>query len=398
MQAFDDTSVRFILASGVALLVVTFIALASRRLWARRVQRRAVRVVGVGQAGAITLANLRADRRRLVERVVIDTDGSTLRRARADRRIHLSGSRQITNIGGSFAAGAAAAQEASELIDRYLAGSELVVVTGGLGGDAASGAIQVVADIARRNGALTVAVVSEPFAFEGRRRSVLAETGLAELNGHVDAVAALPNERVRETLSDDTSIDAVLRAIDQHLRSTIDAVVDMVDQGGRVGLDFASARSLVREAGGGLIGVGRAVGEQRAAEAARQALAVALADARVSGAGTIVMNVAASRTLRLAELDVAVQEVRARAGFDSDVVLGLTLDRRLGDSLQVTLIVSGQPGRAAAQAEGWLPVWRRDRNAPQPADAPAGRAARPSSRRARRTVAPVPDVAGEVSG
>lgn len=349
----------------------------------------------------MTLAALMADRHRLVDCVAIDTDAQALRRARAHRRIHVGQAADTPGAGGDPAA-AEGARDAQALIERAVMGSSLVIVTGGLGGGTASGVIPMVAEIARRSGALTVGVVSKPFAFEGGRRRAVAEQAIRELTEHVDAVAALPNERVREIISSDASIEKALEAIDQTLRSTIDAILDMAHQGGPLGLDFASARSLLRDAGAGLVGVGRAAGETRAADAVRQAIAGALADGNAAGTRSIVMNVTASRRLRLVELDQAVEEVRATAGAEPDIMLGLTIDRRLGKALQVTLIVAGaSPSAAPAEpTEHWLPVWRRARNEP-PLEAdsrPAPAADAPPARVRRGKRALRPDLPSELAG
>ena len=220
---------------------------------------------------------------------------------------------------------------------------------------------------------------------------------MKELMGRVDAVAVLPNERVRDTVSSDVSIEDAFRAIDEMLRSSIQAILDMVAAPGRISLDFGNARSVLKAGGAAFVGFGRAAGEHRAAEAARAAMAAALLDAGMAGARSIVLNVKASRRLKLSELDEAVQEVIAATGTDADVVLGMTIDGRLGQQLQVTLIATGFRSQPAASEVPWLPVWRRDRNAPV-ATLDEVRTQLPRTRRRKTTVPSVGEpLAGEGS-
>jgi cell division protein FtsZ len=364
MPAIDLASPSF-LVSGALLILLIASALAVAVVRRRSEgSRRTVSVVGIGDGGANAVRAAMRARTPGVQYVAINTDELALGRSGAQKKISIGMPGQRDGAGGDPTVGELAARNADEQIKAALAGSDLVVITCGLGGGTGSGAAPVVAEIARHQGALTIAVLTKPFAFEGTRRHHVAERAMKELMGRVDAVAVLPNERVRDMVSGDVSIEDAFRAIDEMLRSSIQAILDMVAAPGRISLDFGNARSVLKAGGAAFVGFGRAAGEHRAAEAARAAMAGALLDAGMEGASSIVLNVRASRQLKLSELDEAVQEVIAATGTDADVVLGMTIDGRLGHQLQVTLIATGFSSRLAAAEVPWLPVWRRDRNAP----------------------------------
>jgi cell division protein FtsZ len=364
MPALDLANPPLLVGGAVLILLIAsaLVAAAARRR--RPGSRRTVSVVGIGDGGANALRAAMRARTPGVQYVAINTDEAALQRSRAQKKISIGMPGQRDGAGGDPAVGELAARDANEQIKAALAGSDLVVITFGLGGGTGSGAAPVVAEVARQQGALTIAVLTKPFAFEGTRRHHVAERAMKELMGRVDAVAVLPNERVRDMVSGDVSIEDAFRAIDEMLRSSIQAILDMVAAPGRISLDFGNARSVLKAGGAAFVGFGRAAGEHRAAEAARAAMVAALLDAGMAGASSIVLNVKASRRLKLSELDEAVQEVITATGTDADVVLGMTIDGRLGHQLQVTLIATGFSSRLAAAEVPWLPVWRRDRNAP----------------------------------
>jgi cell division protein FtsZ len=364
MPAVDLVSPPLLVSAALVILLIAS-AVAAKVLRRRHPgPRRTVSVVGIGDGGANAVRAAMRARTPVVQDGALNTDESALRRSRAHKKVSIGMPGQRGGAGGDPAIGAVAARDAEAQITTALAGSDLVVITSGLGGGTGSGAAPVVAELARQQGALTIAVLTKPFAFEGTRRHHVAERAMKELMGKVDAVAVLSNERVRDMVSGDVSIEDAFRAIDEMLRSSIQAILDMVAVPGRISLDFGNARSVLKAGGAAFVGFGRAVGEHRAAEAVRAAMAAALLDAGMDGARSIVLNVKASRRLKLSELDEAVQEVTAATGTDADVVLGMTIDGRLGQQLQVTLIATGFKSQPAAAEVPWLPVWRRDRNAP----------------------------------
>ncbi|MGH2358681.1 MAG: cell division protein FtsZ [Candidatus Limnocylindria bacterium] len=339
MDLLANDVVRLILLGwAIALLVGLVLVVRANR----RRPGRVIRVVGVGGGGANAVdAMIRAGMRG-VEYVAVNTDLRALNRSSAGTKIPVG--RSITHglgAGGDVSTGESAARDAAEEIGRAIAGSDLVVVTAGLGGGTGSGAAPIVAEIARQQGALTVAVVTKPFEFEGARRRQVAQDASAALMGLVDAVATVPNDRVREVMTADVTVDDAFRAIDETLHRSVSEIVDLVAVPGRVNLDFADVRAVLRGGGAAAVGFGRAAGENRATEAARNAMAATLLEDRIQGARSILVNVSGSRKLKLAELDAVAQTVLAATGGDANLVFGVSLQPRLRDEVQVTLIATG---------------------------------------------------------
>jgi cell division protein FtsZ len=262
-----------------------------------------------------------------------------------------------------------AARDATDQIGRAVAGSDFVVITAGLGGGTGSGAAPVIAEIARQKGALTMAVVTTPFGFEGTRRQQLAQSAAGTLAGKVDAVATIPNDRVREGLPANATVEDAFRAIDDALCRTVGEILDLVAVRGRMNLDFADVRTVLQGGGAAAVGIGRASGENRAVEAARTAMASALPGASKARPTSILVNVSGSNKLRLAEVDSVAETLLAAAGNDADLVFGMSLRPRLRDEVQVTVIATGldkatsadagASSAAGEEAAPWRPVWLR---------------------------------------
>ena len=358
-----------------------------------------IRVVGVGGGGANAVGAMIRAGLRGVDYVVVDTDARALQRSSAGTRVAIG--RQITNgigTGGDPGAGEVSARDATDQIGRALAGSDFVVITAGLGGGAGSGAAPVVAEIARQKGALTMAVVTTPFGFEGRTRHQLAEQAAATLAGKVDAVATVPNDQVRELMPATATIEDAFQTIDATLLRTVGEILDLVAVRGRMDLDFADVRAVLQGGGAAAVGIGRASGENRAAEAAGNAIAAALPGR--GKAGSVLVNLSGSKKLRLAEVDAVADAVQATAGPNANLVFGVSLRPRLRDNVQVTVIATGleqpksvqtaqpAPGKAEASAsaaissnpavsdpsnQAWRPVWLRRADAHRAAPAPRPR-------------------------
>jgi len=385
------------------LLVVALIALVAGVAVVRRARPRGgrvIRVVGIGGGGANAVEAMIRAGMRGVDYVVVNTDHHALRRSSARTKIAIG--KAMTNglgSGGDAAVGETAARDAAEAIGRALAGSDLVVITAGLGGGTGSGAAPVVADIAHQYGALTMAVVTKPFRFEGARRQQVAQTAAGILEDKADAVATVPNDRVRDVMPADVTVEDAFRSIDEVLRRSLGEIVALIAVPGRINIDFADVRAVLQGGGAAVVGLGRAGGENRAAEATRSAMAATLLEARMEGARSILLNVSGSRKLKLAELDEVAKTVLATAGQDANVVFGMSLDSRLRDEVQVTLIATGfdtapradesTTTSAAAESAEWRPVWlRRSGVDPDPKPTPA--TPTPRARRTKRTAAPAP--------
>jgi cell division protein FtsZ len=354
-------------------------------IWGLRQIERRIKVIGVGGGGSNAVDALIGARIRGTDYVAINTDVAALRKSRAPKKIQIG--KAMTDglgAGGDPLVGEAAAHESAVEIGRAIAGSDLVVVTAGLGGGTGSGAAPVVASMAREQGVLVVAVATKPFSFEGPRRHAVADAAAVELRNRVDAFLTVPNDRVRELVPADASIEEAFRAVDEVLRRSVQEILDIIGTTGRINLDFADVRSVIKGGGSAVMGVGRAEGPNRAVEAARQAMAGSMQEGRMNGATSILLNVTGSHSLTLAELTAAAEEVRAHAHPEANLVFGTMIDRKLGKFIQVTLIATGfgtggvgrhamdkpadsapvSPPLPAERGADWVPPWRRDREAP----------------------------------
>ena len=384
----------------VAALAVGALALLAWRMAGHSGDRK-IRVVGVGGGGANTVEAMIRARLKGIEYVVVNTDARALQRSSARTKIAVG--RQITNglgTGGDAGAGEVAARDATDQIGRALAGADFVVITTGLGGGTGSGAAPVIAEIARQKGALTMAVVTTPFAFEGVRRRQLAERAETTLAAKVDAVATVPNDRVREQMPANATIEDAFRTIDETLCRTVGEIVNLVAVQGRLNLDFADVRAALQGGGAAAVGTGRAAGENRAVDAARGAMATALPGGSKVGPSSVLVNLSGSNKLRLAEVDAVTDTVLAATGKDANIVFGMSLRPRLRDEVQVTIIATGL-GKATAisaaaatsaataksadepaastdeAAPAWRPVWLRRAT-------PAATQPAPTKQRSRR--------------
>jgi cell division protein FtsZ len=307
-----------------------------------RPETRAIRVIGVGGGGSNAVDWMVAARIPGVSFVAINTDAQALRRSRAVTRVRIGES--ITRglgSGGDPEVGRKSAEEDETRIAQTVAGADLVFITAGLGGGTGSGAAPIVAADARVQGALTIAVVTKPFAFEGTQRRRIADAAVAELAASVDAIITIPNDRVAEVVADDTSMLDAFRAVDDVLLQAVRGIIDLLSGRGLINLDFADVRTIMQSAGPALIGLGRGSGENRAIDAARQAIASPLLEASIQGARRILFNISGPPDLRLAEVRAAADEIRASADADANVIFGASLSRRPGEEVLITLIATG---------------------------------------------------------
>jgi cell division protein FtsZ len=319
--------------------------LARVRVWVRRRRRpetRSIRVFGVGGGGSNAVDRMVAAKIPGVSFVVCNTDAQALRRSRARTKIRIGASTtRGLGSGGDPDVGRRSAEEDEGKIARAVRGADLVFVTAGLGGGTGSGAAPIVAGNARVNGALTIAVVTKPFAFEGRQRGRIAEAVVAGLAANVDAIITVPNDRVADVVADDTSMLDAFRAVDDVLLQAVRSIVDLLSGPGLINLDFADVRTIMQDAGPALIGLGRGKGENRAIEAARQAIASPLLEGKVQGARGILFNVSGPPDLLLREVRLAAEEIKASADPDAYIIFGASLGRRSGGDVLVTLIATG---------------------------------------------------------
>ena len=301
-----------------------------------------IRVVGVGGAGSNAVNRMIRAELLGVEFIAVNTDAQALVKSHAPTRIRIGdGISRGLGAGGDSAVGERAAQEDIENLRAALEGSDLVFVTAGMGGGTGSGAAPVVAKIAKEMGALTIGIVTKPFVVEGKRRAAVAEAAANELRKHVDTLIVIPNERLLSVVSRQTSMEDSFRIADDVLRQAVKGVSDVITVPGIINLDFADVRSIMRDAGSALMGIGRASGENRATSAAEIAIASPLLEVDIQGATGVLINVAASATVTLHEVNEAINHITARADDEANIIFGTSLDESLGDEIQITVIATG---------------------------------------------------------
>jgi cell division protein FtsZ len=313
-----------------------------------------IKVCGVGGGGTNAVNRMIDAGVRGVEFIAVNTDAQALSMCDADVKIHIGGT--ITKGLGAGAdpkIGRDAAEESREELKEAVRGADMVFVTAGEGGGTGTGAAPVLAQIAREQGALTVGVVTRPFAFEGRQRSRRAEEGIDELGTQVDSLIVIPNERLIEVVERRTSIIDAFRMADDVLRQGVQGITDLITVPGLINLDFADVRTIMQEAGASLMGIGTASGENRAGEAAKAAISSPLLETTISGATGVLLNITGGNDLGLFEIDEAAGIIRQAAHDECNVIFGAVIDETIGDTLRVTVIATGfdaQPGEHAAPA------------------------------------------------
>jgi cell division protein FtsZ len=301
-----------------------------------------IKVVGVGGAGCNAVNRMIEASVKGVQFVGINTDSQALMRCEAESRLRVG--ERLTKglgVGGDADKGQRAAEESRDEILETVRGSDMVFITAGMGGGTGTGAAPVVAESAKEAGALTVAVVTKPFSFEGSRRRLQAEDGISMLRDRVDTLIVIPNDRLLSICDQKTSLGEAFRVADDILRQGIQGISELIITPGDINLDFADVRRIMSEAGPALMAIGRAAGENRGPEAARAAITSPLLDVSIHGARGVLFNVTASTNLSLHELNMAAQVIAEVVDPDAEIIFGTATDRDMGDEVQVTLIAVG---------------------------------------------------------
>ncbi|HET9252510.1 MAG TPA: cell division protein FtsZ [Candidatus Eisenbacteria bacterium] len=302
-----------------------------------------IKVIGVGGAGGNAVNRMIEAGLKGVDFIAANTDAQVLDQSRCPKRIQLgTGITKGLGSGANPGVGREAAEEDEALIAETLAGSDMVFVTAGMGGGTGTGAAPVVARIARSLGALTVAVVTRPFEFEGRRRLQIAEEGLRELREKVDTLIVIPNQRLLAIVEKHTPLKEAFKVADQVLHYATKGISDLITVPGLVNLDFADVKTVMAERGNALMGAGHASGPNRAYEAAQCAVSSPLLDdVSISGAEALLVNVTGGESMTLHEINEAVTVVVDAAGRDANVIFGAVIDESMGDALSITVIATG---------------------------------------------------------
>ncbi len=310
-----------------------------------------IRVIGVGGGGSNAVNRMIRAEMMGVEFIACNTDSQALLQSDAPHKIRIGD--KITRglgAGGDSTIGARAAEEDRDKIADALADSDMVFITAGLGGGTGSGAAPIVAEIAKEQGALTIGVVTKPFSFEGARRKLVAEKAAEELKAKVDTLITIPNDRLRDVVQKNTSIVDAFRVVDDVLRQGVAGISDIITVPGLINLDFADVRTIMKDAGSALMGIGRATGENRALEAARQAVASPLLEINISGAQGILFNITGGANLTLWEVTEAAEEIRAAADPEANIIFGTSFNERLGEEVMITVIATGFDARRRTEA------------------------------------------------
>src|SRR5437667_4023047 len=301
-----------------------------------------IKVIGVGGGGTNAVNRMVEAGLTGVEFIAVNTDAQALLMSDADVKIHI-GSKVTRGLGAGAdpEVGRAAAHESRDELKDALKGADMIFVTAGEGGGTGTGAAPTVAELGQEIGALTVGVVTRPFAFEGRKRSDQADRGIDELRDRVDTLIVIENDRLLQVVEKRTSIVDAFKLADDVLRQGVQGITDLITIPGLVNLDFADVRTIMRGAGSALMGIGAASGENRATEAAQAAVSSPLLEASIEGATGILLNVTGGREIGLFEVNEAAEVVTGAADQNANVIFGAVIDESLGEEVRVTVIATG---------------------------------------------------------
>jgi len=301
-----------------------------------------IKVVGVGGGGTNAVNRMIGEGLQGVEFVAINTDAQALMLSNAPKRVRI-GDKLTRGLGagGNPEVGMKAAEESADDLYAVLKGADMVFVTCGMGGGTGTGASHVVARIAKDVGALTIGVVTRPFAFEGHKRSSSAEQGINSLKEHVDTLIVIPNDRLLEIVDKKAPLQTAFRTADDVLRQGIQGISELITVPGLINLDFADVRTIMAEGGAALMAVGSASGDDRAVAAAQQAITSKLLDVTIDGARGILFNVTGGPNMTLFEVNQAAALIKETAHPDVNLIFGAVIDEKMADTIRVTVIATG---------------------------------------------------------
>ena len=301
-----------------------------------------IKVIGVGGGGNNAVNRMIESGLKGVEFITVNTDKQALFLSQANMKIQI-GEKLTKGLGAGAnpEIGQKAAEESKDEIAQSLKGADMVFVTAGMGGGTGTGAAPVVAAIAKEMGILTVGVVTKPFTFEGKRRGQHAEKGIEHLKDNVDTLVTIPNDRLLQVIEKKTSIMEAFRMADDILRQGVQGISDLIAVPGLVNLDFADVKTIMLNTGIAHMGIGRAAGENRAEEAAKQAIQSPLLETSIEGARGVLLNITGGADLGLFEVNAAAELVQKSADPDANIIFGAVIDEKLGDEIFITVIATG---------------------------------------------------------
>lgn len=325
-----------------------------------------IKVVGIGGGGSAAINRMISDNIKGVEFLVVNTDMQALGQSLAGTKIAIG--KTITRglgAGMNPEVGRRAAEENQNEIRNALNSADMVFLTCGLGGGTGTGAIPEVAKIAKDIGALTVAVVTKPFSFEGAQRRRLAEEGFEKLLQHVDAIITIPNDRVLQIIDKKTSLLDAFAVVDDVLRQGVQGIAELITVPGLINVDYADVKAIMENSGSALMGIGRATGENRAVEAAKQAIASPLLELSIDGARGILFTITGGTNMSMHEVAEAAKVITGSADEDAKVIFGASVDDAMGEEIRITVVATGfdsrerrkiSPDSVEVQAQGtWTP-------------------------------------------
>lgn len=304
-----------------------------------------IKVVGVGGSGGSAVNRMVSSKIRGVEFIAVNTDAQALHHCIAPKKLHI-GRTTTRGLGAGMDPdlGLKSAEENEQDIMSHLEGSDMVFITCGLGGGTGTGAAPIIADIAREAGALTVAVVTKPFTFEGVQRSDIAVQGLDRLIDKVDTIITIPNDRLLQIIDKKTSLLEAFSIVDEVLKQGVQGISEVITVPGLVNVDFADVKAIMRQAGSALMGIGKASGENRAQEAAKAAIDSPLLELSIAGATGVLFTITGSSDLSMFEVNEAAEVITASCDPEAKIIFGAIIDESLGDEVKVTVIATGFKG------------------------------------------------------
>ena len=302
-----------------------------------------IKVIGVGGGGGNAINTMMGIQKiKGVEFVSINTDSQALLNNQATTKVQIGDS--LTKGLGSGAdpeIGEQAAEESRENIQEIVAGTDMVFITAGMGGGTGTGASPIIAEIAKESGALTVGVVTKPFTFEGKRRMILAEEGIAALKSKVDTLIVIPNQRLIDVVDKKMTLLEAFKVADSVLGQGVQGISDLITMPGLINVDFADVRAIMTDAGSALMGIGRGVGEGRAITAAKAAIESPLLEVSINGARGILFNITGGQDMTMSEVNEAAQIISQAADSDANIIFGAAIDDTMGDEIKISVIATG---------------------------------------------------------
>ncbi len=301
-----------------------------------------IKVIGLGGGGCNAITRMVREDIHGVEFIAMNTDAQAIAVTEAPTRVQLG--EKLTRglgAGGDHTFGQKAAEENREEIKSLIAGADMVFVTCGMGGGTGTGAAPVVAEIAKQSGALTIAVVTKPFAFEGTHRSQVAEDGINNMLDKVDTLIIIPNDRLLQLVDQKTGVDSAFKLADDVLRHAVQAISEVITVPGVINLDFADVKAVMKDAGPAWMSIGSGSGQNRAIDAAREALASPLLDVSVKGATGVLFNVVGGDSLTLFEVNKAADVIKGAVAPEANIIFGVGHDPNLDKEVKITLIATG---------------------------------------------------------